>query len=1478
MPAPKNKKSLKQGSLFSFFSAAPGGAKKATPKKQSTQTKSTSSKANNNNDNNSNKKETKSKNTKPKTKPSSTDSASPVAVSPSDAQPQSQKSNAARQATSPQKKTRNTLWQQVQVGHTLLVFWPNDKQYYKAVVKSCHGKSRFTLEYEDGEVEQLDLSTEQFKFLSKTVPSNKNSNSKKRLQIDDDDDDEEEMEWDDEQEEEEDDDGSVYEAKDQEEDDDEEEADQWMVTDNEDNDYNDNEGEEEPLADRPKKKRKTTKAALKVTTHRTSSSSSHTPTSKASIATKTPPKSASSSSSSTFFKPGSLQQFANTVSPLTTHTTPTRPAIAPRKLASTTPPKSSSSTTSKAAGNNTNKTKALPFQKGVVNPRGAHVHNHLQFVQNPRDSMNRGQDDPDYDPRTLKVDENEWNRVYDGKMTNAVKQWWELKSRYFDTVLLFKTGKFYEMFHMDADIGVEVCGFIYMKGHVAHSGFPEISYGQMADKLVRAGYKVARVEQTETPEALKVRKANTPKGQSKPQVVNREVCSILTLGTRTFCCLDDVNALANSETNGSGVGPLLAIQETLLEQQDGESTMQDSEEDNDDEVKPVCEYGITLVDAVNGAVTIGQFADDVLRSRMSTLLTSFAPSEILLSKQASPTLKSQIKVYQTNSRNGTRVEVIADTESFPQSTALEHKHRAMLQRKTSHIHPWDIEETMAELHRRGYYPRGSKHDKLNTSRWPKMLQAAIDGKAQLLLQSFGAILFYLQRNLIDQEILSMGIVKAYLPPPSSCINQQDQTAEAVLQQHEEDEPMANTATAATSATPVSMSQSPGQAAVSPLGSIEPVQNAEGSIKNMSLDGTTLHNLEILTNAVDHKATGSLWSKINYTKTPHGARLLRAWLLRPLFQKGDIERRADAVQELVAGAGAVALNEARQNILSKIGDLDRLLSRLHSMSGPTDHSNENAEAYHPGERAVLYESATYNKRKVGDFSKLLNGLRRACQIPELFADLELQEGGQLKKIVRQTSDGGFFPCMVDEIDWYFDNFDCEKAAKGDFEPARGCDQAYDEACDTIERIKAELDDHKREMCAELRQNTKHYWKYVNVKPDSKDKYLIELPADVNVPGDFQVKGKRGKGAKQINKYRTSFVAGLVHELERAFEVQKDRKAKGMQLIFARFNKQRSLWAAAAQTTAMLDALGSLAKTAGKAGFCRPTILDCSPNEEPTINIVQGRHPCVESSINSDDFIPNDLTLGRKSNSERLLLLSGPNMGGKSTLLRQTCLIAILAQIGSFVPAESCELTPIDCIFTRLGASDRILLGQSTFFVELAETASALRGATRRSLVIMDELGRGTSTFDGTAIAGATVKHLVERSQCLSLFATHYHSLLNEWEHEPKVRLGHMECMVEDGEEDAPDDSRVTFLYTLGPGTCPKSFGINVARLAGLPQQVLVNAKRVSEEFEAEMNDRHQKKPRISSEAAVDFKQKITDAIQSQDWDSLRALQNELKASA
>ncbi len=200
-----------------------------------------------------------------------------------------------------------------------------------------------------------------------------------------------------------------------------------------------------------------------------------------------------------------------------------------------------------------------------------------------------------------------------------------------------------------------------------------------------------------------------------------------------------------------------------------------------------------------------------------------------------------------------------------------------------------------------------------------------------------------------------------------------------------------------------------------------------------------------------------------------------------------------------------------------------------------------------------------------------------------------------------------------------------------------------------------------------------------------------------------------------------------------------------------------------------------------------------------------------------------------------------------------------------------------------------MGQSTFFVELAETGAALRGATSRSLVIMDELGRGTSTFDGTAIASATVKHLVERNKCLSLFSTHYHTLLEDWKDDNRVRLGHMECVVENEviEEDMNDDDgnntkkqHITFLYTLGEGSCPKSFGINVAKLAGLPEEVLAKARTISTNFESEMNgalnirENHRRRY-FSADHALDVKAEITCAIRDEDWVKVKELWTQMQ---
>lgn len=212
-----------------------------------------------------------------------------------------------------------------------------------------------------------------------------------------------------------------------------------------------------------------------------------------------------------------------------------------------------------------------------------------------------------------------------------------------------------------------------------------------------------------------------------------------------------------------------------------------------------------------------------------------------------------------------------------------------------------------------------------------------------------------------------------------------------------------------------------------------------------------------------------------------------------------------------------------------------------------------------------------------------------------------------------------------------------------------------------------------------------------------------------------------------------------------------------------------------------------------------------------------------------------------------------MGGKSTLLRQSCLITIMAQIGCKVPADSCRLTSVDRIFTRVGASDKILAGQSTFFVELAETASILKYATEDSICILDELGRGTATFDGTAIAHAVINHLLMNNKSRVMFATHYHSLIDEWEMDPRVKLGHMDCIVDTNassqDSNAMDvsesqaDSEVTFLYKLCNGSSPRSYGINVAKLARLPQQVIEIAIQQSLAFESRM-----KKDQISTSHA------------------------------
>ena len=254
----------------------------------------------------------------------------------------------------------------------------------------------------------------------------------------------------------------------------------------------------------------------------------------------------------------------------------------------------------------------LMFVDGEVNPMGSHLHNHLPFLrkENLRDAAGVKYGEPDYNPRTLKWSEKDILKVSkSSSMTDAKRQWWEIKAQYFDTVLLFKTGKFYEMFHMDSDVAVRHLNFNHMKGAEGHAGCPEAAYGTISRKLLEAGFKVARVEQTETPAQLAERKRNTPKGRKKPGVVNREVCSVTSIGTRTYCFLDDDKVFSDTaKANANVPGPLLVVKEVILDNASAAETATDS-----DAPPAQCEYGVAIIDAVNSVVTLGQFADDSLR-------------------------------------------------------------------------------------------------------------------------------------------------------------------------------------------------------------------------------------------------------------------------------------------------------------------------------------------------------------------------------------------------------------------------------------------------------------------------------------------------------------------------------------------------------------------------------------------------------------------------------------------------------------------------------------------------------------------------------------------------------------------------------------------------------------------------------------------------------------------------------------------------
>eukprot|EP00053_Salpingoeca_punica_P015373 m.141445 g.141445 ORF g.141445 m.141445 type:complete len:1202 (+) comp16694_c0_seq1:90-3695(+) len=552
--------------------------------------------------------------------------------------------------------------------------------------------------------------------------------------------------------------------------------------------------------------------------------------------------------------------------------------------------------------------------------------------------------------------------------------------------------------------------------------------------------------------------------------------------------------------------------------------------------------------------------------------------------------------------------------------------------------------------------------------------------------------------------------------------------------------------------------------------------------SLLLDGQTLQNLEILENNIDRGIKGTLQHLLLHCLSPFGKRMFRKWLCHPLRNISDINDRLNAVDDLEAQP---ALCDRIASLLREAPDLERLIARVHTGSCRLADFLDLLDAFDSVEKTIKAIAPTVSS----------------------LASRRLQE---------LLTVGRLFPDISATLAQLRDAFDRKKARNdGNIVPNPGADREFDALQKTVESIEGQLEAHLVDAQKKFGK-IKISYHHPTV---GKERYQIQVPAseEDSVPSSWKCKSQ----TTTLRRYWSPEVERLQKPLAEAQETRKQILNDMLSRTLQSFDAHNADWTKAMLCLSEVDCLLSLfyAKQSMGAPMCRPQFIE---SDTPVLDVAQLRHPCLLESGAVSDYIPNDTVLG--GSSAPVLVLTGPNMGGKSTLLRQTCVAVIMAQIGCHVPAEHMRLTPVDRIFTRIGANDNIVAGRSTFMVELKETANILLQASPHSLVVLDELGRGTSTFDGYAIACAVLSHIAEKTKCRTLFATHFHHLTEEFSRHPDVRMGHMAFHVPENQRD------VTFLYKLEDGVCPKSFGMNVASMAGLPAEVVAAAESKAADFE------------------------------------------------
>ncbi|KAK0613706.1 muts domain V-domain-containing protein [Immersiella caudata] len=563
----------------------------------------------------------------------------------------------------------------------------------------------------------------------------------------------------------------------------------------------------------------------------------------------------------------------------------------------------------------------------------------------------------------------------------------------------------------------------------------------------------------------------------------------------------------------------------------------------------------------------------------------------------------------------------------------------------------------------------------------------------------------------------------------------------------------------------------------------PVQRSGSS--TLVLDGQTLINLEVFANSVDGGSEGTIFRLMNRCITPSGKRLFRQWVCHPLGDAHRINERLDAVDLLLGTTDSSRdLREQFISGMAKLPDLERLVSRIH------------AGSCKPNDFVRVLEGFEQIEHTMASMKHILHGGSN---------DGDDSNYGMIGRLLTSVPD------LSEPLGFWKGAFDRDKATEeGLFWPSRGVDDDFDSRVDAINHVKIELQALLMRQKRELKNRS---IKFADI---NKEPYQLEVPKTVKVPKDW----RQISATASVKRYYFKELDALIRALQEAEEIHSQATHGLTSRFYQRFRADSEAWLQSIHVVAQLDCLASLASFSSSLAEprCRPVFVP-DPDERSVVEFKELRYPCVDV----DDFIPNDIKLG--GDEANINLLTGANAAGKSTILRMTCTAVIMAQLGCYVPAASARLTPVDRIMSRLGANDNIFAGQSTFFIELSETKRILAEATPRTLVILDELGRGTSSYDGLAVAEAVLHHIASSIGCIGFFATHYRSLATaEFARHPEVRPRRMQVLVDDVLR------RVTFLYKLEDGVAESSFGMHCAAMCGIPTGVVERAEVAAREWE------------------------------------------------